>query len=219
MAKSTKRPYVANSNDWTWTLLTESLPKKLKYDSISEAMFEARFDADPSSVPEILLGRLADNAEWRGFTTRRLPTADIPAAIRRADPNLRYQPAIDLINPDGTKIVRLGPQSLAYGRRAPYPGWDRAFGAEIGQAIDILFAVVPRVSATRLGLRYINTLRSDFHEISGIETLNLNIVIDAVAVTHNLNLNYTIPVSDNSSCTVRIATVEYALGQFPKTPP
>jgi hypothetical protein len=82
--------------------LSDDLPTKLKHDAIVEAAFEARIDADPASVPEILFGRLADTAEWRGFTQRRLPTADIPAALRRADPNLRYQPAIDLIHPEGS---------------------------------------------------------------------------------------------------------------------
>ena len=72
--------------------LSDGLPNKLKHDAILEANFEIRFDADPSSVAEIFLGRVADAGEWRGFTQRRLPMADIPAPVRRADPSLRFQP-------------------------------------------------------------------------------------------------------------------------------
>ena len=154
-----------------------------------EATFEVRFDADPSSVAEVLFGRLADTDEWREFVQRRLPTADIPAALRRVDPNLRFQPAIDLTHPDGTKIVTVGPQVLGYSRRTPYPGWE-TFGVEITRAIEVLFKAVPRIAVTRLGLRYINALRSDLHGIDGVEKLNLNIVVDKVALTRNLNLNY-----------------------------
>ena len=197
--------------------LNDGLPKKLKHDAILEATFEVRFDADPSLVAEVLFGRLADRSDWQGFTQRRLPTADIPAALRRADPNLRYQPAIELIQPNGSKLVRIGPQSLNYSHRAPYPGWTAAFGPELERVIDVLFGAVPRLLVTRLGLRYVNALRSDVHQISGIEKLNLAIVVDGVALNHSLNLNYTAPVSDDSSCTVRIATKDFAQGSIPKS--
>ena len=61
------------------------LPKKLKTDAILEAVFEIRFEPDPSLVSEILFGRFADADEWRAFRQVRLPAADIPASIRRAD--------------------------------------------------------------------------------------------------------------------------------------
>jgi uncharacterized protein (TIGR04255 family) len=197
--------------------LSDGLPNKLKHDAIIEATFEIRFDAEPSLVAEVLFGRLADTPDWRAFIQRRLPTADIPAALRRADPNLRFLPAIELIHPEGTQIVRMGPQSLTYTRRAPYPGWDVSFGTEIERVVDVLFKVVPHISVSRLGLRYINALRSDLHGINGVDKLNLNITVDAETLTRNLNLNYTVPVLDDSSCTVRIATKDFAQGSIPET--
>jgi hypothetical protein len=101
--------------------LNENLPKKLKHDAIVEATFEVRFEAEISSVAEVLLGRLADTPVWSGFTPRRLPTADIPSALRRADPNLRYQAAIELLAPSGEQRVGIGPQNLSFTRTAPYP--------------------------------------------------------------------------------------------------
>jgi uncharacterized protein (TIGR04255 family) len=204
------------SHDSIGPRLSDNLPKKLKNDAILEATFEVRFDADPTLVAEVFFGRLADAQAWRGFIQRRLPTADIPAALRRADSNLRYLPAIELIQREGAKLVRVGPQSLAYTRRAPYPGWDESLSAEIGQAIDALFGVVPRISVTRLGLRYINALRSDLHGIEGVESLNLSIVVDRAALTRNLNLNYTIAALEHSSCTIRLATPDFAQGSIPE---
>lgn len=194
--------------------MTDDLPRKLKDDAVTEANFEIRFDPDPSSIPEVLYGRLADTSEWRGFTQKRLPAADIPAALRRADPNLRYQASIALTNPDGASTVRIGPQMIAYARLAPYPGWE-VLGSEIDRTIDVLFAALPNVSVTRLGLRYVNALRSDVHGINGIGDLNLNIVIAKEQVTKKLNLNYLSPVSDDSTCTLRIATSEFVQGQVP----
>jgi uncharacterized protein (TIGR04255 family) len=123
---------------------------------------------------------------------------------------------LDLIDADAKRIVRIGPASLAYARRAPYPGWKSELGAEVAQVIDVLFAVVPRISVVRLGLRYINALTSDLHGINGIEELNLSIVVGTTPLTKNLNLNYTVPVSDDSSCTVRIATLDFAQGEIPE---
>ena len=196
--------------------VTDGLPKKLKHDAIVEAIFEVRFDADPSSVPEVLFGQLADTPDWHGFVQTRLPTADIPAALRRADPNLRFLPAIQLVDPKGSKIVRIGPQVVSYSRRAPYPGWDSIFALEIARVIDVLFKVVSTVSVTRLGLRYINAFRSDFHGINGVENLNLNIAVAREPLTRSLNLNYTVRESENLFCTVRIATKEFAHGSIPE---
>jgi uncharacterized protein (TIGR04255 family) len=198
-------------------ILSNNLPKKLKHDAIVEATFEVRFDSEElSAVTEVLLGRLADTPAWQGFTQRRLPTADIPAAFRRADANLRYQAAIELLAPSGTQRVAIGPNSLSFSRMAPYPGWEAEFKKEVEGVIDILFRVVPKIVVTRLGLRYINALRSNLHGISGIESLNLKVSLGGDVLTRKLNVNYTVPTSSDSSCAVRIASVDLAQGQIPE---
>jgi uncharacterized protein (TIGR04255 family) len=196
--------------------LNENLPKKLKHDAIVEATFEVRFDSEISSVAEVLLGRLADNPTWNGFTQRRLPAADIPAGLRRVDPNLRYQAAIELVSPTSDRRVGIGPQNLSFSRVAPYPGWDEKFGAEVEEVADILFRIVPKISVTRLGLRYVNALRSDLHGITGIESLDLKISLGAEALTQKLNVNYSVQVSADTLCTVRIASVDLAQGGIPE---
>lgn len=165
-------------------------------------------------MPELFFGRLAE--EWQEFKQRRMPSADIPAAIRRIDPTLRHQPSIELASTDNAQIVRIGPQTLAYLRRAPYPGWEEGFGSSIAKAIRKLFAVVPKVSVTRLGLRYVNAFRSDVHGVSGIDKLNLAVKASGKDLTSNLNLIYRVPVWEGNSCTVRIFTSDMVQGAAPK---
>jgi len=43
-----------------------------------------------------------------------------------------------MTSPDGRKVLRIGPQSVVYSRRAPYPGWTESFGNELSEAISSL---------------------------------------------------------------------------------
>jgi hypothetical protein len=89
--------------------VTAKLPKKLKVDAILEAVLDIRFEPDPSLVSEVIIGRFADVAELRGFRQARLPTADIPAPMRRANPDLKFFASVltvsriagEEITPDG----------------------------------------------------------------------------------------------------------------------
>jgi uncharacterized protein (TIGR04255 family) len=101
-----------------------SPPAKLKQDAIVEAILEVRFDLPRPAIPEIFLGRLADRQAWRGFAQRPMPASQVPAQIRRIDPNLRYQPVIELVSQDQGRAVRIGPQVLSYHRLKKYVGWD-----------------------------------------------------------------------------------------------
>lgn len=69
------------------------VPKKLKNDSIVDAICELRFDCkELREAPELVVGFLASNSAWRGFERQKLPAADIPEQIRTTDPNLQNQP-------------------------------------------------------------------------------------------------------------------------------
>src|SRR5688572_6634063 len=94
------------------------IPKKLKHDAIVEALLEVRFQT--TTIPEVLFGRLADYAPWKGFTQVRLPAYDLPALMRQADPNLRFQPLFELRDEQNKQAVRLGGRVLSYHKLAPY---------------------------------------------------------------------------------------------------
>jgi uncharacterized protein (TIGR04255 family) len=195
--------------------VTDELPKKLKTDAISEAAFEIRFEPDPSLVPEILFGRFADAGEWRSFRQARLPTADIPAPIRRADPTLRYLPSLDLVSPDGGISVRIGPEVIAYSRRGNYPGWDQ-FGAELERVISHLYRVIPTAQVSRLGLRYINALRSDAHGIKSINDIAISIAVADSKLFNSLNLNFKSRAGTAFETMTRIASADLAQGNIPE---
>jgi uncharacterized protein (TIGR04255 family) len=195
--------------------MANQLPKKLKTDAILEAVLEIRFEPDPSLVSEILFGRFADTDEWKAFRQARLPTADIPAPIRRANPNLRYQPSVDLVSPDGGISVRIGPEVIAYSRRGNYPGWHQ-FGAELERVVSHLYRVIPRVHVNRLGLRYINALRSDAHGIKSIDDIAISIAVANTKLSDSLNLNFKSRGGTEFETMTRIASVDLAQGVIPE---
>jgi uncharacterized protein (TIGR04255 family) len=193
----------------------DRLPTKLKNDAILEAVVEIRFEPDPSLVPEIFIGRFADNKDLSGFRHARLASADIPAHIRQADPNLRYLPSIEMTSPDGRKVLRIGPQSVVYSRRAPYPGWTESFGNELRNVVDHLYQVAPAVPVSRLGLRYVNALTSDKHGIKGIGDLAIRVSVNKQALSDHLNLNFKTGVGSDFETITRIASIDLAEGVIP----
>jgi len=195
--------------------VTNSLPKKLKNDAILEAVLEIRFEPDPSLIAEVIFGRIADVDEWRQFRQARLPTADIPAPIRRADPGLRYQPSIELTSPDGGISVRVGPQVVMYSRRGNYSGWG-VFGKALERVIDHLYQVIPNVHVSRIGLRYINALRSDLHGINDIDDMDISISVAGTKTSKSLNLNFRTTTGTNLETMSRIASVDLAQGSIPE---
>lgn len=195
--------------------MTGTLPIRLKADAILEAGLEIRFEPDPSLVSEIVVGRLADADEWRTLRAARLPTADIPAAIRRANPALKYQPSLDMTSADGKVSFRVGPQVLAYVRRGTYPGWA-GFGPELERVINHLYRVIPNVQVSRLGLRYINALKSDTHGIRSIDDMGIKISFADGTLSSGINLNFKTYSGTDLEVMCRIASVDLAEGNIPE---
>ncbi len=188
------------------------IPRKLKHDAIVEALCEIRFDM--ASIPEVFFGRLADYRPWQGFRQQRTPVYSIPDLMRQADPNLRYQPLFEFVEPNGSRAVRIGQQVLSYHRMAPYVGWSR-FRSELGESIDALFTRADGLVIRRLGLRYINALRKDLHSIGSIADLDLDVIIAGERLTGHVNVNFTIPLADDTQCTMRVSTIEFVQGTLP----
>lgn len=194
------------------TTITKPIPKKLKQDAIVEAIFEMRFDTP--TIPEVLFGRLADFAAWKGFTQRRLPAYEIPAAMRQVDPNLRYAPVFELQDQERQRAVKIGAYVLSYHQSSPYTGWA-AFKPELTKAIEGLFAKTDDLTIRRLGFRYLNALRSDAHDINLISDLDLTIAVAGDNVAGGVNLNFTTDLPEKAKCTVRIATADFTQGALP----
>lgn len=195
--------------------MANALPKKLKSDAILEAVLEIRFEPAPITVAEIMFGRLADTPDWRGFNSVRLPTADIPTPMRLADLNLRFLPSVELVSPDGGVSVRVGPNMIAYSRRGKYPGWA-VFGRELKVVVNRLYEVLPGAPVSRLGLRYINALRTDLHHIETVDDMAIQVSVSGKKILNSLNLNFKTRVGTNFETMSRIATIDMAEGNIPE---
>lgn len=190
----------------------KTIPAKLKRDAIVEAIFEMRFDT--KTIPEVLFGRLADFAPWKGFSQQQLPAYQIPAPMRSVDPNLRYAPLFELRDQPDQRAVRIGAYVLSFHQKAPYTGWA-AFKPELLQSIEVLFAKTEDLTIRRLGFRYLNALRTDAHAINAVSDLDLKVTVADEQLFGNLNLNFTTDLGDSAQCTLRIATVDFAQGALP----
>ena len=195
--------------------MIKSLPKRLKADAILEALVEIRFEPDPSLVPEMIYGRLAGLDAWKEFRPARLPTADIPAQIRRADVNFKYQPSIALSTVDGQISVRIGPNSISYHRLGKYPGWQ-ILSAEMEAMTNHLYDVLPNLHVSRIGLRYINGLTSNVHGVSGIKDMDITASVASEQLIQSLNLNYKSNQGTHFETMARISTVDLAEGNIPE---
>lgn len=101
-----------------------TLPTKLKDDFIVEALCQIQFVSD--DLAEVVVGRATDYWGKKGYVAERLPIADIPAPIRQADPNLRFQPTIQLRAKQGPNLIRIGEQAISFhiAGEKQYPGWN-----------------------------------------------------------------------------------------------
>ncbi len=189
------------------------LPKKLKDDSIIEALCELQFRT-AEVVPEIVVGRLSDLPPWKLYTKSVLPLSNIPPTVRRTERDLMYAPYIQLRSPDGSRLVQIGENVLSYHAIGKYCGWTN-LQPELQEAIGAIFEKIEDITITRLGFRYINALTAVRHYVSGVRDLNLDIRVANEMLDTPLNLNYEMALSESHIVQSRIATPKYVRGDVP----
>ncbi len=186
------------------------LPDRLKSDAIAEAVFELRFESSVSAaVPELAFVPLV--ASFGHPNVQRLPLADFPPAIRQSDPNLKFQPALELRATDGKRVVKVGANVVSYHALAPYPGW-MVVREEMNDAIGKLFQTVPDVQIVRIGLRHINLLTAEHHFVNGPGDMDFAVQVEGRPLVESLNLNYSKALGDEHIATIRIATPDLVVG-------
>jgi len=188
-------------------------PKKLKEDAILEALCEFRLQA-PSKVPEeLIIGRLIDSGPWKDWDLKRLPNSDIPYPIRQAEEGLRYQSTVELRKNDDSRLVKVGPHSFSYHFVGSYPGWD-VVKRELDEAVDAVFLRISGLIVKRLGLRYINGMDSERHQVSSVADLDLSVCVGGDNVKSSLNLNFAMISSDVHTVMTRVASKEFVKGKM-----
>lgn len=189
---------------------------KLKEDALIEALIDIRFEV-PQDVPEeLVIGRLADREPWSSWSMKRLPSSEIPSAIRRVDQNLKYQASVELRDPDNHTAVKIGSNVLSIHRLLPYPGWSE-FRPRIEEALSDLFRKIRGVRIVRLGLRYVNAFEAERHGIRSVEDLDLRILLAGEDLGPSINLNFRKDRSDEHAVMTRVASVDFVHGQLPKS--
>jgi uncharacterized protein (TIGR04255 family) len=187
-------------------------PKKLTHDAILEAVFELRFHN--KELPEVTVGRLVDNELWRHFPKARTPFSDIPTTVRLADPNLRFQALVELREPSGRRLVKIGTNVISFHNLKPYMGWDTGFADEIRSMTTFVFERTTDIRVSRMGLRYINALTPTEHRITRIADLNFTLRVGGADIQDDLNVNYRI-TEGNFVTLRRIATPSFVQGNLP----
>lgn len=180
---------------------------KLTPDGIVEALLEVRFET--ASFPELTIGNLISREPWRGLNPMRLPTAEIPHFVRNSDPNLKFQPTLQLNSPEGLDVVKVGENVLSLHRLGSYPGWEK-FGPQLHQGLRELFEAVPDARITRLGFRYVNLLGSA-HHINSLNDLSVDLRVGGAELLPPINLNY-MRREDDFEILVRAASPEFVQG-------
>ncbi|KCZ88614.1 TIGR04255 family protein [Hyphomonas jannaschiana] len=187
-------------------------PNKLSPDTILESVCEVRFDSvESEKLPEVVIGKLALLPPWSEYDSNRLPISDLPAELRKADQNLKYQPHIELTDGEKSTIIRIGTNNFSVGRLGSYPGWD-AFFPQIKSAFEAVSTSLSKFSATRLGLRYINSFSQSEHGVGSIEDLNCLFSVGDDNLSAPLNVNYQKTFGPDHIIQVRLATPEYVSG-------
>lgn len=131
----------------------KTLPKKLKKEPLIDAVFEIRFTSVfPAGgiLPGLLFGKLGGNK-----AIEQLPVAQIPQALRDAEPNLQFAPLSRL---DWEQFyINVGDRSVSVGFKHPYPGWS-SFKPAITEVMEALRDAGIIKSVERYSLKYIDLL-------------------------------------------------------------
>lgn len=135
------------------------IPTKLNLCPIIESVFEIRFDSalDANIVFALIYGKLKDDFP----KVETLPLSELPASMRDADPNLKYQPAYKLHYKDNENIVlQICAKAVGFSFTPEYCGWNDFSSFVIHYLKKIKEAeVVSQV--IRIGFRVINFIEGN----------------------------------------------------------
>ena len=140
----------------------------------------------------------------------RLPFADFPAGLRDSDPQLRFQPIIQLQRPQPGELIQIGPRTIAVHHLAPYDGWE-AFFPRIREVIASVTEAVAPSYIQRAGLRYVNAL-SPAHGFNSLWDLNIGLEVAGERPRGEITLTYRNYLDQNLQCQVVLAAPAFVAG-------
>ena len=171
-----------------------ALPKRLRKEPIIEAIWQAQFDSGQGIgdvLPGILFTELRKS--HAGLQLRRLPSADIPAAIAQMDPNVRFTPKMLMEEPSGSFIWQVGDRVITLNCRRPYVGWARFKNAVLGLS-RIVESSGLVAQPQRHSLRYIDLLADDLAD--DISVLRVAMNVGDLVIRNRVQMRVEIPDAD-----------------------
>lgn len=138
------------------------IPKRLVKEPLIEAIWQLQFESAGGHLGDILPGMLftALREAHPKLKLQRLPSADIPAQMAQADPNLRYMARYRMEEPDSPIMYQVGDRIITLNCRRPYSGWG-TFKQKILGLIKIIEGSKLVPLPVRHSLRYIDFMTLD----------------------------------------------------------
>lgn len=170
------------------------LPKRLKKEPLIEAIWQAQFDGDlgiGDVLPGILFTELRKS--YPALQLRRLPSADIPAAIAQIDANLRFTPKMLMEEPGGSFIWQVGDRVITLNCRRPYVGWARFKDATLTLSRIVEDSgLIARPQ--RHSLRYIDLLTDELAD--DLSVLRLGMSVGDRLIKNRVQIRVEVPDAD-----------------------
>ena len=135
---------------------------KLKTNPILESVAEIRFDANfPDDIVVALIFKsLSTSDEFKDYAQIPQPVMQMPAEIRKVDPNLKFQPYYVLSKNNFS--IGIGAHILQFFYRQPYISF-RSFEEFIKSGLDLIDDSILR-EINQINLRYVNKIDDSLAE-------------------------------------------------------
>ncbi len=131
--------------------MSQTLPQKISPSPLIEAIFELRFTTKlpQDALPGMLFAALRSHYGQM----MALPIAQLPEAVRSADPNLQFQPSHQMIA--GHHLLKIGARVLTFASLRHYDGWAQWL-SHIEDVLTLVDKAGILDQVDRVGLRYVN---------------------------------------------------------------
>jgi len=129
-----------------------------KKNSIVETVFDIFFET--TDITEKFLGIIEQVDGFEQIT--KLPILQIPEAIRKNDPNLKFQHLYEINSTINSNYkIMLGDGLIGIAIKKEYKGWNNSFYPQIKKLFKIILDNGKIIKINRIGLRYINFLPNE----------------------------------------------------------
>lgn len=163
-----------------------ALPSRLETDTISEAIFEFRFQATSESAGNLLPGLIFEKLQGTYSDVKRLSTSYIPEEVTGQDPKLQYRPLFRLVG--NQFLLSIGNRVGIISAISPYPGWQR-FKNHIGEVLNAFRETSLIKHVERASVRYTNVIALSKEDEDPQKVLDLSVTVGKMnAFDHSFQL-------------------------------